>query len=581
MRSMPRRRTIIRRILFSDDSDGGSLLGRGAAAALFIPVILILLGYVLWPALRVVAEGARPELLLRLFQRSGSANVRALFNSVWISLWSVVGAGVLGTGLAWVFYRFDFPLKRALVSVAALPLALPPLVGVLAFLFLYGESGILPRALQSLFGMESVPFSFTGLWAVWLVHVYSLYVFFYLFCRASLSGIDRSQIEASRDLGASGTRTFLSVILPHMRPAMTSAALLVFMISMASFTAPLLFAGTKNFLTLQIYNYKMNGSLEYSASVSVVLTAICLLFLLLLEMDRRGRRSARASKGSAPISSPVRSGPARVLAVSGAVVVLTFLLLPILTILLISFVKEGTWTWQVFPTEYTLANYAGLLSQPDVFEPVANSLRMATLATTANVVFGVAAALLIVKGTIRGRGLIRTLAVLPFAIPGTVIAINLIVTFNEPTVLAGGAILVGTVWLLPLAYFIRHIPLIVRSTIASLESYDDALTDASRDLGARTATTIRRVVLPIIAPGILAGTLLTFVTALGEFVSSILLYVFDNRPISVEILSQLRLYDFGAAAAYSVFLMILIGISTLLVHRLGSRTGGLRAGPSF
>lgn len=568
-------------VFFPTRSGGRGLLGRRTTLVLFIPVLAILLGYVLWPALRVVVEGGRPEILGHLFGSRSSANVRALVNSVWISVWSVVGAGVLGTGLAWAFHRFDFPLKRVLVSVAALPLALPPLVGVLAFLFLYGESGILPRGIQAVLNMESVPFSFSGLWAVWLIHVYSLYVFFYLFCRASLTGIDRSQIEASQDLGASGLRTFLSVTVPHMRPAMVSAALLVFMISMASFTAPLLFAGTENFLTLQIYNYKMNGNLAYSAGVSVVLTAICLLFLLFLEAGRSRRRTAPASKGASPVSSPVRSGPARLLAVTGAFVVLTFLLLPILTIVLISFVEEGSWTWQVLPTAYTLDNYAGLLSEPDVFRPVANSLRMATLASVANLIFGVATALLIVKGRMRGRGLIRTLAILPFAIPGTVIAINLIVTFNEPTALSGGSILVGTVWLLPLAYFIRHIPLIVRSTMASLESYDDGLTDASQDLGAGTATTIRRVVLPIIAPGILAGTLLTFVTALGEFVSSILLYVFDNRPISVEILSQLRIYDFGAAAAYSVFLMILIGASTLIVHRLGTGSGRAVGAPSF
>ena len=196
---------------------------------------------------------------------------------------------------------------------------------------------------------------------------------------------------------------------------------------------------------------------------------------------------------------------------------------------------------------------------------------MATLATIGNIIFGVAAALIITKSNVPGRGLIRILAVLPFAIPGTVIAVNLIVTFNDPTIASFGQILVGSFWILPLAYFIRHIPLIVRSTSAALESYDDRLTEASTDLGAGSWMTFRRVVLPIIGPGIVAGTLLTFVTALGEFVSSIMLYIHSNRPISVEILAQLRLYDFGAAAAYSVFLMILIGLSTLMVRLLGAK----------
>lgn len=535
------------------------------AAALLAAAVL--LGYVLWPMLRVFVTGLDPVILRDIFRSADSANARALFNSVWISIWTVVGAGFLGTAMAWLLFRYDFPLKRILTALAALPLALPPLVGVLAFLFLYGESGILPRGLQAMLGLDDVPFSFSGLWAVWLVHVYSMYVFFYLFCSASLKTVDQSLLEAAADMGASPARAFRTVILPHLRPSLISASLLVFMISMASFTAPLLFAGTENFLTLQIYNYKMNGNLAYSAAVSVVLTVICLLFLLLVEWERHKGRVSTASKGSAPAPRPVRSGPWRIVALLGAGAISLFLALPVLTVVLISFVKEGSWTYQILPQAYTLDNYLNLLGQSDVAQPILNSLRMASLASAANVMFGVMAALLIVKGRVRGRGLIRLLSILPFAIPGTVIAINLIITFSEPSALSGGAILVGTFWLLPLAYFIRHIPLVVRATMAALETYDDRLTDASIDLGASRWHTFREVMLPSILPGILAGSLLTFVTALGEFVSSILLYVFDNRPISVEILSQLRLYDFGAAAAYSVFLMVLIGLATWLTGR--------------
>lgn len=542
------------------------LFSRRTNLVLLALLLLVLVGYVVWPTLSVFREGLRVSNLAELTGSAWNANRKALSNSVWISLWTVLGAGFLGTSLAWLLHRFSFPGQRVLVAVAALPLALPPLVGVLAFLFLYGESGILPRGLQYLFGLESVPFSFGGLWAVWLVHVYSMYVFFYLFCAAALKSLDRNQVEAAEDLGAGPLRVMTGVILPHLRPSIVSAALLVFMISMASFTAPLLFAGTESFLTLQIYNYKMNGSLGMSATVSVLLTVICLVFLLLIELDRR-RTIGAAGKGTSLPARPVQAGWTRVLAMLASGLMVLFLLLPVATVVLISFVKEGSWTYQVLPEAYTLANYTGLLSDPDVFAPIMNSVRMATLATMANVIFGVAAGLFIVKGTIPGRTLVRILAALPFAIPGTVIAINLIVAFSGPSPLSGGSVLVGTVWLLPLAYFIRHIPLVVRSTMAALESYDDRLTDASTDLGASTWTTLRRVVLPVIGPGIMAGTLLTLVTALGEFVSSILLYVFDNRPISIEILAQLRLYDFGAAAAYSVFLMLLIGTATVLTAR--------------
>lgn len=550
------------------------MLSRRATLYLFIPVLLILVGYILYPSLRTFVLGADLENYKQIFSSWRSANVRALVNSIGISLGTVLGGGLLGTSLAYFFYRFEFPLRKTLMAVAALPLALPPLVGVLAFLFLYGESGILPRGLKMLFGLDEVPFAFEGLWAVLFVHIYTMYVYFYLFVTAALRGIDGSLLEASAGLGANAWTTLRRVILPLLRPALISAALLVFMISMASFTAPLLFAGNENFMTLQIYNYKMNGDMSLSASVSTLLTFICLVFLVMIEWSNRKSTGNSAIKGTGAASIPVTNGFARISLIAGAVFLLIFLLLPIATVVLISFAEEGSWTYQLLPERYTFLNYTALFADPDILQPILNSLKMALLATLGNVIFGVAAALLVAKGKMKlpGRELVRMLAILPFAIPGTVIAVNMIITFNETTPLAFGQILVGSFWILPLAYFVRHIPFVVRSTLAALESYDDRLSEASADLGAGFAMTFRKVMLPLISGSIMAGTLLTFVTALGEFVSSIVLYIYNNRPISVEILSQLRLYEFGSAAAYSVFLMILIGLATLLVRRLGSPT---------
>jgi iron(III) transport system permease protein len=246
--------------------------------------------------------------------------------------------------------------------------------------------------------------------------------------------------------------------------------------------------------------------------------------------------------------------------------------LPIATIIVISFVKEGSWTWQVFPTEYTIENYAKLFIDPRVFEPIQNSVVMSLLAVVAAAMVGVTASFVIVKGGLRKlRTVLDVLFNLSFAIPGTVVAIGLIYTFNRPTPLSGYTVLVGTFWILPLAYFIRTYPLIIRSTSSALEQLDDSLMEAGEALGAGLLTRFRRVALPIILPGIVSGCLLVAIAALGEFVSSILLYTYSSRPISIEILSQLRGYNFGAAAAYSVFLLIVISLLTLLSNRQTSR----------
>ena len=548
------------------------MLGRRAGWALAVPVAALLVGYVLWPLLSTARLGLDAGVLAELFGARRSAGTRALVNSVGVSLATVLGSGVVGTGLAWALWRYDLPLRRTLGAVAALPLALPPLVGVLAFLFLYGESGMLPRGLQAAFGLDAVPFSFGGIGAVLAVHVYVFYVYVYLFVGAALRDLDASLLDASADLGAGAWPTFRRVVLPLLRPALVGAALLVFMLSMASFTAPLLFSEGEPFLTTQIYQFKTNGALDRAAAVSVVLTGLCLLFLLGADAQGAGRAASGKGVGRGP--GPLRGG-ARVVAgalVGGALVVV---LLPVATVVLLSFVAEGSWTTQVLPDTFTLANYGALVTEPDVLAPIRSSLWMAALATALNVVFGVATALVIVKGRVPGRGVLRALSLLPFAVPGTVVALGLLVAFDEPSALAGGAVLIGTVWLLPLAYFVRHVPLVVRAAQASLEGFDDRLGEASADLGASGWTTFRRVVLPAIGPGVVAGALLTFVTALGEFVASVMLYVYANRPISVEVFAQLRIFEFGQAAAYSVFLMALVVMAVGVSRWLG---GGARLG---
>ena len=544
------------------------MLSRRASFALAAAVLAVLVGLVLAPQLSTFRLGLDAALLADLFGRPAAVGVRALATSVWVSLATVAGSALAGTALAVVLARVRLPFGRVLAAAAALPLALPPLVGVLAFLFLYGESGMLPRGIQALTGAPEVPFAFGGVWAVVAVHVYVFYVYVYLFVSAALRGVDGSLLDASADLGAGAWTTFRRVVLPLLRPALVGSCLLVFLLSMASFTAPLLFAEGTPFLTTQIYTFKTNGALDRAAAVSAVLTVICLVFLVASERAAPASGTG-AAKGVGRAAQPVRNPLVRAVAGIGVALALVVVGLPVACVGLLSVVPNGTWTTQAFPDTFSLANYAALARDPDVLAPVAASLWMAALATAANVVFGVAVAFVVAKGRVPGRGVIRALSVLPFAIPGTSIALGLVVAFNEPRLVTGGAVLVGTVWLLPLAYFVRHVPLVVRSTQAALERVDDRLAEASQDLGASAWTTVRRVVFPLIAPAVAAGALLTFVTALGEFVSSVMLYVYDNRPISVETFAQLRQAAFGQAAAYSVLLMALVAASVVLSRRVG------------
>ena len=548
-----------------------SIWGRRHTIGLAVPIMAILAWLVLYPNALVVVDSVREGGRLTLAHYAEffvtRSELEALWASLWISAASVVLAGAIGVPLALFFHRFDFPGRRVLGALAALPVLLPPLVGVIAFLFLAGESGILTRSVQLLFGLDAPPWRLAGAPAIVFVHAYTMYVYFYLFVLAGLARLDQSMSEASASLGAGRWRTFRAVTLPLLTPSLTAASLLVFMTSMASFSAPYVFGGGFRVLTTQIYASKVSGALSMAMVETVVLASASLVFLWFLRRYEEGREYVVVGKGVSGARHSVRSRPMRLLlAIAGTAAVLA-LLLPHLTLALISLVPEGAWTTQVLPKRYSFENYAGLLRDPELFAPILNSLRMATVATAANLLFCFLAAYLVVRRRFRGRGLLAVLLILPWALPGTVIAIGLSTTFSVDQPWAGRIVLVGTFWILPLAYFIRNIPLVAQAVISSFRRFDPALEEAAASLGAGWVTTMRRVALPLVLPGLAAGGLLAFVTALGEFVSSILLYTPRSRPISIEILAQLRGFDFGGAAALGVVLVVLMAA----VFALGGR----------
>jgi len=539
--------------------------GRTLTVALAVPVGLLLLWWVVYPNAVVLAESLAGTAGLDLsayreFFRTPS-ELEALWSSIWISAASVLLSALVGVPLAFLFSRHEFPGRAVFGALAALPVLLPPLVGVIAFLFLFGESGILTRAVQAALGLERPPWGLTGAPAILLVHAYTMYVYFYLFTRAALTRLDESALEAARSLGAGRWRTLTRVTLPLLTPALSAAALLVFMTSMASFSAPYVFGGGFRVLTTQIYASKMSGALPLAMVETVMLAGVSLAFLWLLNRLEGGREYASVGKGTGGERRQVTTRWKRaLLAVLGVGGVL-FLLLPHLTLVLVSFVREGSWTTQILPTSYTLENYASLAADPQLLRPVLNSLQMATVATAANLLFCFVAAWLVVRRRFAGRGAMRTALMLPWALPGTVIAIGLATTFSVHRPETGRFLLVGTFWIMPLAYFVRNTPLVAQAAIVSFRQFHPSLEEAAHSLGAGWTETMRRVALPLVLPGLAAGGTLAFVSALGEFVASILLYSHSTRPISIEILAQLRAFDFGGATALGVVLALLVAVA--------------------
>lgn len=534
------------------------------------PVMVLLLWSVVYPNVRVVLESFAGGLdHWRAFVAS-PADREALRATLVISVGSVIAALLVGIPLAFLLSRFEFRGRRLLSVLATLPAALPPLVGVVSFLFLYGESGVVTRAVQRLFGMERSPWTFTGIWAIIFVHAYTMYVYVFLFVSAGLQRFDSSLDEAAAGLGAGRWHRLRRVTLPLLTPAIAGSMLLVFMSSLGSFSAPYIFGGGLRVLSTQIFASRMSGAMGLAYVETTVLALSALAALALLRWMQRRREYALTGKGRG-LRTVIRSPTIRALGAVAATALVIVLILPHVMVILVAFARDGAWTTQVLPPEYTMDNFRRLGTDARLWVPIRNSVTMAGVATGANVIVCFLAAYLIVFRRFRGRGLLTVLVALPWAIPATAIAIGLAATFSASHLLTGRVLLIGTFWILPLAYFIRGIPLVTTAVEGSLRQMDPSLEDAARGLGASWWMTIRRVILPAARPGLVAGAMLAAVTAVGEFVASIVLYTHANRPISIEILAQLRSFAFGTAAAYSVLLILVVTLITFTARWVEAR----------
>ncbi|HKV51136.1 MAG TPA: iron ABC transporter permease [Gemmatimonadaceae bacterium] len=545
-------------------SDEHSSVGKGTW--LFaLPVLLVLLWSVVYPNASIIAGSFEHGLRSWRAFAASPTDREALRTTLVIAVGSVVAAAAIGLPLAFLLTRVEFRGRRVLSAVATLPAALPPLVGVVAFLFLYGESGVVTRGVQSMLHLDHAPWTLNGVGAIIFVHAYTMYVYVFLFVSAGLERLDTSLDEAAAGLGASRWHRLRKVTLPLLTPAIAGSMLLVFMSALGSFSAPYIFGGGLRVLSTQIVASKLNGAMDLAYVETTVLAVGAIAALILLRWFERRRTYAVSSKGTV-VRTRLQSPTARALAPIIGVALVIILVLPHAMVILVSFARDGTWTTQVLPPEYTLDNFRRLATENELWTPIWNSLSMSAIATALDIVVCFLAAYLLVLRRFKVRWLLAILVALPWAIPGTAIAIGLASTFDRTSLASARFLLVGTFWILPLAYFIRGIPLVSSATEGSLRQMDPSLEDAARGLGASWWLTMRRVVIPAARPGLVAGAMLAAITAVGEFVASIVLFTHANRPISMEILSQLRNFAFGTAAAYSVVLIVLVLAITLVAR---------------
>ena len=489
----------------------------------------------------------------------------SFYNSLIVGGMSVVISSIFALPLAYFITRFQFRGAILIQTLGVLPLIMPPFVGATAMQLLFGRSGSLNLILGDWFGIN-LPIM-EGLNAVIWVEALHYFPFILLNLTVALNNIDRAMEESAQNLGASGFRLFRRIVFPLAMPGYVAGAALVFLKVFDDVATPLVLNVT-NILAAQAYlritSIGIDDPIGYVASVIMVGASIIALWGSALAL--KNKDYATLQRGGSSLAVKKLKPWQAVIAYGWIVFVLLLVLSPHVGILLLSFSK--VWSFSVIPEQYTLGNYKTMFGESP--HMLWNSLLYCGIAASLDVIIGTAIAYLILRTKVPGRKLLDFLATSAVAIPGVVIGIGYLRTFRDFQVPFTDMPVVSFWLIIAIAYAVRRLPYALRSCMAALQQIHVAMEEAAQNLGANTRRTIWRVVVPLMAGGILAGFVTSFLTAAVELSTTLMLVsATSDAPVSYGIYLYMQsIAGRGPGAALGVVAVILVAIGTYLSHRI-------------
>lgn len=488
--------------------------------------------------------------------------VRSFWNSIYVSAMAVVLASLFALPLATLTTRFEFRGALIIQTLGFIPLIMPPFVGAVAMQLLFGRNGTFNLLLDDWFGFK-IPFM-EGLNGVIFVQAVHYFPFILVNVSAALRNIDRSMEEAAQNLGCSGFRLFRRVVFPLALPGYLAGASLVFVKVFDDLATPLLL-NVKDMLAPQAYlRVTAIGIADPMGYViSVVLIIVSILAMWASAAAMRGRDYATVQRGGGGLAKRKMGLWGNVAAYAVLILILLLVLAPHIGLLLLSFAT--IWSFSPLPDGFTLAHYGRVFGESFIY--VKNTLLYASLAGLIDVVLGVAIAYIVLRTRVFGREWLDWAASAALAVPGVVLGIGYLRTFYGIQLPDGRPL--ATLWIIiVIALAIRRLPYALRACYAALQQISGSLEEAAENLGATKWRTVRRIVVPLMMGGILAGFISSFATAAVELSATLMLVQSEtDAPIAYG------LYIFmqsaagrGPGAALGVIAVALVALCTILSH---------------
>jgi len=493
----------------------------------------------------------------------------AFANSLFVALASTLLAALIAVPLAYFTVRFQFRGALLIQTLGVLPLIMPPFVGAVAMQLIFGRSGTVNLLLGDAFGF-TLPLM-DGLNGVIFVEAIHYFPFILMNLTVALRNIDGAMEEAAQNLGCRGWRLFRRVVFPLALPGFVAGASLVFVKVFDDLGTPLVL-GQTNLLAPQAYLRITQVGLEDPMGyvTSVIMVVFSIAAMALSAQALRGKDYATTQKGGSGIQRRTLSPLASVMAYAWIAVVLAIVLSPHLGVLLLSLAR--VWSFAPLPDAYTLDHYATVFQ--DSGGMITNTLLYCGLAAGLDVLLGVAIAYLLLRTALPARQWLDWIATASLAVPGIVLAIGYLRFFRGITVPGTEVLLTSTWVMIMLAYAVRRLPYALRSCVAALQQVHVSLEEAAQSLGATELRSIRRVVVPLMAGGILAGFVTSFITAAVELSATLLLTSADSQaPMSYGIYLYMQsAAGRGPGAALGVLAVAVVAVGTYLSHVVVERT---------
>ena len=497
----------------------------------------------------------------------------ALRNSLVIALGTTVFSTVIGVFFAWLIARTDLPFKRLMKAMFMVPFMLPSFICAMAWkVLLSPRAGYINKLFMALFHLDSAPIDIMSLGGIIAIETMYLFPFVFLQVSGALERMDPTLEESARISGAGLLTITSKITLPLVMPSIAAGALLVCLYSLAHFGVPAILGTEKGIYNIptKIYEriYASGGSFEAIRTGTILSAILVISAALILKIQnsllKKGRFQIIAGKSMRPVVLKLRGLKVPMLTISILYILIT-VVLPTVTIFLIGGLK--TYGLPFFLKNMTWDNYFEIFRWKMTKDAIWNSVFLSVGAAFVTMLAGVMISYVIVKMKVRGKFALEFLGVLPFSLPGTVIALGCILTWSGRF----GINLYNTAGIIFVAYIARYMAFAIKSNSAALEQVSDSLEEASRSCGATHWQTLKNIVVPLIRPGMVSAFFLIFLPALRELTTSVLLYGPTTRTIGVAIYALNEDGETVRAAALASVALIIIFIGEFSIRKLLTR----------